>query len=248
MSKRFIISEQEKQRILGLHENAIRKEYLGEQYDPTQEALVVGDGSQPVVIFNKKTKRAVRLGNFQADQKVRLDPANPQNRIDAENLAKDPLVKCQYNIIVSTRKMPTEADIAKCVASTTAKKPVTSTPCPVGKGTKKEVQDFQDWLDINAKGWLPSAPQGLNKDPKKGYGSCGPNTRKAWEKNKLVYSVRFEPKPIAHRPEDDEFVVPDETQKGVADVDKQTNSLDQKRINAARNTVNYKDEILPDNF
>ena len=31
-------------------------------YDPTQEALVVGGGDQPAVIFNKKTKRIVRYG------------------------------------------------------------------------------------------------------------------------------------------------------------------------------------------
>lgn len=53
-------------------------------------------------------------------------------------------------------------------------------PCPVGKGTTPEIKAFQDWLDDNNKGWLPKYPEGLNSEVNKGYGRCGPNTRRAW--------------------------------------------------------------------
>lgn len=45
------------------------------------------------------------------------------------------------------------------------------------------VKDFQDWLDINKKGWLKGGQ--LNK--KGGYGTYGPNTQKAWAKHKDEY-------------------------------------------------------------
>ena len=94
---------------------------------------------------------------------------------------------------------------------------VKQTPCPVGGGTTEEVKVFQDWLDSNAKGWLPKYPDGLNKDVKKGYGMCGPNTRKAWsqygeqykttpEQNDTVSSNAFTP-----QQGEDDVVIPDNT-------------------------------------
>jgi len=85
-------------------------------------------------------------------------------------------------------------------------KPV-QTPCPVGKGTKEEVMVFQDWLDINVKGWVPKYPDGLKKDVKKGYGMCGPNTRREWAKQgenfKLQQSVKFKPSDVVANSEED---------------------------------------------
>ena len=68
----------------------------------------------------------------------------------------------------------------KVVPSIPPKKEVKVVPCPVGKGTTPEIKAFQDWLDDNNKGWLPKYPKGLNSEVNKGYGRCGPNTRKAW--------------------------------------------------------------------
>jgi len=53
-------------------------------------------------------------------------------------------------------------------------------PCPVGNGTTREIEAFQDWLDDNNKRWLPKYPEGLNSEVNKGYGRCGPSTRRAW--------------------------------------------------------------------
>jgi len=87
-----------------------------------------------------------------------------------------------------------------------------SSKCPVGKGTSEEIKEFQDWLDSNVKGWVASQPDGLKKDPTKGYGKCGPSTRKAWEKNKddfkLQKTVKFVP-PSVEPGEGDDVVIPD---------------------------------------
>ena len=46
-------------------------------------------------------------------------------------------------------------------------------------GNKTGVQAFQDWLDINHKGWHKKYGT-LGSDAKKGYGKFGPNTSAAW--------------------------------------------------------------------
>lgn len=51
---------------------------------------------------------------------------------------------------------------------------------------KDGVKLFQDWLDKNVKGWATGLPNGiLNKSG--GYGTFGPRTSAAWNKNKGVY-------------------------------------------------------------
>jgi hypothetical protein len=98
---------------------------------------------------------------------------------------------------------------------------VKESPCPVGDASA--VKLFQDWLDSRVKGWISKYPDGLKKDPKKGYGMCGPNTRKAWtqygkqyktnpEQNVAVSSKSFTP-----QPGEDDVVIPDNTvNQGVA--------------------------------
>jgi hypothetical protein len=87
-----------------------------------------------------------------------------------------------------------------------------SSKCPVGKGTTEEIKEFQDWLDLNVKGWITSQPDGVKKDVTKGYGKCGPSTRKAWASHKndfkLQKTVKFVP--ASANPNDgDDVVVPD---------------------------------------
>jgi hypothetical protein len=157
--------------------------------------------------------KSLRLADPVNDVKVRLDATNPQNRSDGETFAKNPVVQCQFNKIIAANKMITSDEINKCLnvnksgqKKATDPNPVKQTPCPVGD--KKAVMAFQDWLDTNVKGWLPKYPDGLNKDLKKGYGMCGPNTRKAWKSNETTYKVKFVPGEIVHDPKDDDVVVP----------------------------------------
>jgi hypothetical protein len=206
MKKLYFLNEEESKRILNLHKDATKRQYLKENYDPTKEVLIVGSGNQPSVIFDKKTKRAIRItDNYTEDVAIRLDSTKPTNRSDAETLAKDPIVMCQYNKIIAANGMITAEEIQKCMVSTGKKatdpNPVKQTPCPVGD--KKAVMAFQDWLDDNNKGWLPKYHDGLNSEPNKGYGLCGPSTRRAWAnvtlKNAYVNGVSPQPEMMAKK-------------------------------------------------
>ena len=178
MKNLFIINEEEKKRILNLHESASKRHYLSEQqYRSTNQdgtIMVVDNTGKPVRTYNASTDSDLEeyssrfSGQGSKPIQPKVDKPDPKKATD-----------------------PT---------------PVKQTPCPVGD--KKAVMAFQDWLDTNAKGWLPKYPEGLNKDPKKGYGMCGPNTRKAWKSNETAYKVKFVPGEIVHDPNDDDVVVP----------------------------------------
>ena len=220
MKNLFVITEEERKRILSLHENATKRQYLSEQYDPTIQVMVVGTGTQPSVIFDKKTMKAIRLANPVNDVKVRLDNANPQNRSDGETLAKNPVVQCQFSKIIAANAMITPEEINKClnVNNSVQKKGLgdsNQTKCPVGD--VNAVKAFQDWLDSRVSGWLPKYPDGLKKDPKKGYGMCGPNTRKAWSeygeryKTNPEQNVALSSKPLTPQSYEDDVVIPNNT-------------------------------------
>lgn len=76
--------------------------------------------------------------------------------------------------------------------------------------TPKELKDvngiklFQDWLDVNAKGWATGYKDGIiNKGQNgKGYGSYGPRTQKAWNSNgrKFLSRDTEEMKPMDVKP------------------------------------------------
>ena len=190
MKNLFIITEEEKKRILNLHESASKRHYLKENYDPTKEVLIVGSGNQPSVIFDKKTKRAIRItDNYTEDVAIRLDSTKPTNRSDAETLAKDPIVMCQYNKIIAANGMITAEEIQKCMVSTGKKatdpNPVKQTPCPVGD--KKAVMAFQRWVESKNKGWVKNHPEGIVDNINKGFGKCGPNTKREWSLSGSTY-------------------------------------------------------------
>jgi hypothetical protein len=53
----------------------------------------------------------------------------------------------------------------------------------------KDIKAFQDWLDVNAKGWATGYKDGIiNKGQNgRGYGNFGPRTQKAWATYKDQY-------------------------------------------------------------
>lgn len=65
-------------------------------------------------------------------------------------------------------------------------------PCPVGNA--EEVKRFHDWLDKNVPNWHDKYGK-LNKDVQKGYGMCGPRTRRLWEQYKSTYPNDLQPSP-----------------------------------------------------
>jgi hypothetical protein len=208
MKNLFIINEEEKKRILNLHESASKRHYLSEQ----EYKSTIG-GVTMVVDKDGKQKRAFNLDTDEnlVDWSSRFSgqgskPIQPKVTKPDQKKATDPI-------------------------------PVKQTPCPVGD--KKAVMAFQDWLDTNVKGWLPKYPDGLNQDPKKGYGMCGPNTRKAWKSNETAYKVKFVPGEIAHDPKDDDVVVPTNSPESpktqetpAAETPKQTLTQQKKAPNA----------------
>jgi hypothetical protein len=69
------------------------------------------------------------------------------------------------------------------VGDTAARVPVATPP------ELKDVKAFQDWLDVNAKGWATGYKDGIiNKGQNgRGYGTFGPRTQKAWATYKDQY-------------------------------------------------------------
>lgn len=165
MKNLFMLNEDEKSRIISLHETATKRYYLSEQYDPTTQVMVVGDGNQPSVIFDKKTKKALRLADPVKDGKIRLDTTNPQNRSDGETLAKDPVVNCQFNKIASTNTMIPESEIQKCLAVKTniTKSSADNTNTKKNTQPNPKVTEIQNKLkEIGYGGTLGTS--GSNKD------------------------------------------------------------------------------------
>lgn len=83
-------------------------------------------------------------------------------------------------------------------------------PTPAELKDTNGIKLFQDWLDVNAKGWATGYKDGIiNKGQNgKGYGTYGPRTQKAWNANGRKFLSRdtevkpMEPlKPTAPNPE-----------------------------------------------
>ena len=143
MKNLFIINEEEKKRILNLHESASKRHYLSEQ-----EYKSTIDGIQMVV---DKDGKHQRLFNLDTDENL-VDWASRFSGQGSKPIqpkkATDPI-------------------------------PPKQTPCPVGK-TTPEIEAFQRWVESKNKGWVAKHPQGIADHPEKGFGKCGPNTRREW--------------------------------------------------------------------
>lgn len=63
-------------------------------------------------------------------------------------------------------------------------KPTVQEPCPVGD--TEAVKKFQDWLDKNRQGWHDKYGV-LSRNELRGYGKCGPRTRRWWASVKDQY-------------------------------------------------------------
>lgn len=255
MKNLFIINEEEKNRILNLHESATKRQYLNEQTTAIAKKALTsaerslmpilknvfknGEGVMTSAIKNDLVKKgilsvqnkkfvynpgkilgyALAIGTtYELLQKWfdtnNVTPSGDNTNWSMVNPDKSYKTGPISYLSGDGQKTSDKKDTTSDKKETTSGKqqPIKVTACPVGSGTTEEVKVFQDWLDSNAKGWLPKYPDGLNKDVKKGYGMCGPNTRKAWVKHKddyqLQQTVKFVPKP-ALPGEGDDVVVPE---------------------------------------
>jgi hypothetical protein len=218
MKKLYFLNEEESIRILNLHKDATKRQYLSEELPFTSVDIAstktpIDSKSFNYQDYNTPTNDVYgKLGN-PTDKK---DPTPISRSTDRELWKKYPCIvnhpkaketieddgEIYYDLNdftyytdgtkikwtkgpnggwIEGKTVPFTCNDAEF--KTITKQPVT--PCPVGKGTKPEVMAFQDWLDDNKKGWLPKYPDGLNSEVKKGYGLCGPNTRRAWSDTTL---------------------------------------------------------------
>jgi hypothetical protein len=236
MKKLFFLNEEESNRILNLHKDATKKQYLSES--TIKDNKIVFENENPV------TKKLYELLKYNQSG-VNIDETKVVDTIlSIPDLATLSLVNTEITNVMNLVKKPYMAGLAKIfndvldyqlgdkddierlidhlnklgidkeitrhlrsndfvMPNLPSKTPTdvkdkelpnkeyipgekekyekvkkAVVPCPVGN--KKAVMAFQDWLDDNKKGWLPKYPDGLNSDVNKGYGLCGPSTRKAW--------------------------------------------------------------------
>ena len=96
----------------------------------------------------------------------------------------------------SFKILTTTADATTADATTSTKKVTPAKPAakPAAKPVAtppelKNIKAFQDWLDVNAKGWATGYKDGIiNKGQNgAGYGKFGPRTQKAWTTYKDQY-------------------------------------------------------------
>ena len=92
----------------------------------------------------------------------------------------------------SFKILTTTADATTADATTNTKKVTPAKPAAKPVATPPELKNikaFQDWLDVNAKGWATGYKDGIiNKGQNgAGYGKFGPRTQKAWTTYKDQY-------------------------------------------------------------
>ena len=92
----------------------------------------------------------------------------------------------------SFKILTTTADATTADATTNTKKVTPAKPAAKPVATPPELKNikaFQDWLDVNAKGWATGYKDGIiNKGQNgAGYGKFGPRTQKAWATYKDQY-------------------------------------------------------------
>lgn len=153
MKKLYFLNEEESKRILNLHKDASKRQYLKEQEVTSVPTYGVSPSTDKKPFSSQEYYQTPTTDIYK----------KPSDYFDS--------------------KFTPSSGTTKDIKTKTNSVPVV--PCPVGKGTKPEVMAFQDWLDDNKKGWLPKYPDGLNSEVKKGYGLCGPNTRRAWSDTTL---------------------------------------------------------------
>jgi hypothetical protein len=81
----------------------------------------------------------------------------------------------------------------------------TVTPTPLQLKNVDGIKNFQDWLDVNVKGWATGYKDGIiNKGQNGGgYGTYGPRTQKAWTQYKDKYLQTISTQSITSKDESD---------------------------------------------
>jgi hypothetical protein len=99
------------------------------------------------------------------------------------------------NYIMAYQVSQTEQDVAKRYCDSLRKPKVNNVVIPTQLKDANGVRAFQDWLDVNAKGWATGYKDGIiNKGQNgSGYGKFGPRTQKAWNTYGKKYLTPVQP-------------------------------------------------------
>jgi hypothetical protein len=156
MKSKFTLTESERNRILGLHKSAIKKEFLIEQTQYIKDAAgKVSILQGPQVVPQGST--AITQQEYETALKTQNPPANQTTNQPANQPAAAP----------------------------TAATPQTPQTPASNPNAPQDTKAFQDWLDKNKPGWTTGKPYKiLEKKPERGYGKFGPLTQAAWGKYK----------------------------------------------------------------
>lgn len=176
---KFIITEEEKNRILNLYEK------LGDRLAPENLNSKFGQLTKILqTLLNKKYNLSLpTTGDFNNKE------YNDKLAQYIQELGAKPLFSQEGNTIVDVDNKELTGKIINDLKKYNIPYNDTVTNWLQNQGTLSPVnliQEFQDWLDVNKKGWATGYPNGiLNKA--KGYGKFGTRTKAAY----LKYGKEF---------------------------------------------------------
>jgi hypothetical protein len=117
------------------------------------------------------------------------------NIINEEVLRMKSLFGYQRGKVVSEQNLISELGIGGTIMQNQQNQSQGTPSIPTELKDINGVKAFQDWLDINHKGWATGYNDGVLNKIGKGYGRMGPRTTKAWTSYKDEYLKSLQPTP-----------------------------------------------------
>jgi hypothetical protein len=212
-NRRTLISESERERILGLHGHAKKKEWgeIYEQAAPSRKEVrqnfreyekTKGDiQSQMNKIYRQMERQGqkINLPQKEAFEKELNRLKAEMNSLDVKfgyKPSADMVAAAASADTASATAVSTTADTSTTAATTasTTADTTTTAATTAAPTTKEEIMAFQDWLDTKfPQGWASSTKYPgyyyrVDKKPGLGYGTYGKNTTAMWTKYGADYS------------------------------------------------------------
>jgi len=232
MKNLFIITEEEKKRILGLHENATKRQYLSEQQKLFRKSA--DDGQTWVVDSFGKRIRLAKDDDFDL-------PIYGQTIISTTTTTTAAPVKKERVIPTTESQLSKGQGYLKYGDKNSLVSIIQDMLIFVGeKITKTGVYDRATYDAVKK---FQTENKSITNQALKPDGLLGKNTYLSLkQKYDNLKRIEFKAPSIADTDTGDDVVVPDNNAASKTTTNQQTTSTDQARIDAAKNYVNYKDE------
>jgi hypothetical protein len=205
-NRRIVISESEKQRILGLHENVKNNEW-GTLYEQPSRKDVRKNyreyqqqkndiQSQIDRLYKQIERQGAKMNLPQKEQmdkrinalKAQMSALDVKFGFVQSPGAESGITATDTATLTTTGETAALTTTGETAALTATGNTTTGeTTAPVAPTTKEEIQAFQTWLDGKyPTGWAKSTRDGyyytVGGKPERGYGNFGTNTKAMWEK------------------------------------------------------------------